>query len=144
MGNKGIELIVVMAIIGIGALLVAPSIGSWGLHYRLNSQTKDIASTMRLAQMKAISNNAEYRVSFNVAGNWYVLQHNSGGNWINEGININLPKTITFVNASFGGESFAKFNPNSTSSVGSVTLRNQKGMQKRISLISNGRIRTVD
>ena len=52
-----IELIVVMVIIAIGAVLMAPNIGGWLPNIRLRSATRDIASTMRVAQMKAVSNN---------------------------------------------------------------------------------------
>ena len=64
--QKGVtllELIIVMVIIAIGATLMAPGISSWMPHYRLRSATRDIVSTMRVAQIKAISNNLTYQVS---------------------------------------------------------------------------------
>ena len=54
--QKGVtllELIIVMVIIAIGATLMAPGISSWMPHYRLRSATRDIVSTMRVAQIKA-------------------------------------------------------------------------------------------
>jgi len=59
-----IELVVVMIIIAIGAVLLVPNIGGWLPNYRLRSATRDIVSTLRTAQMKAVSSNLEYRVSF--------------------------------------------------------------------------------
>jgi len=44
-----IELIIVMAIIAIGAVLVAPNIGAWIPHYRLRSAARDVVSTLRTA-----------------------------------------------------------------------------------------------
>jgi general secretion pathway protein H len=149
MNKKGItliELIVVMVIIAIGALLLAPNIGGWLPTYRLRSAIRDVASTLRIAQMKAVSTNMEYRVSFNnpVAGS-YVLQRHTGGLWVDEGAAQALPTGITISGITFpmdGGWNCAEFNPNSTSSTGSITLQNRKGGQKSITLTtSTGRVK---
>jgi len=143
MNKKGVtllELIIVMVIIAIGATLVAPNIGQWLQHYRLRSATRDIVSTMRTAQMKAVSTNREYRVSLNGTTESYILQYkNTMGNWLDEGVTQTLPKGIEI-----NGDAVfnAEFNPNSTSSSGSVTLRNTKGSERRIVLTAaTGRIR---
>jgi prepilin-type N-terminal cleavage/methylation domain-containing protein len=141
-----IELIVVMVIIAIGALLLAPNIGGWLPGYRLRSAIRDVASTLRVAQMKAVSTNMEYRVSFNnpVAGS-YVLQRHTGGIWVDEGAAQTLPTGIIISGVTFpvdGGWNCAEFNPNSTSSTGSITLQNTKGSQRRITLTtSTGRVK---
>jgi len=141
MNKKGvtlIELIIVMVIIAIGAVLLAPNIGAWLPNYRLRSATRDIASTMRLAQMKAVSNNMEYRVSF--IGGSYILQRNSGG-WQDDGPTQTLPTGITINTITFP-DSHAEFNPNSTSSTGSMTLINTKKTEKKITLTpSTGKIK---
>jgi prepilin-type N-terminal cleavage/methylation domain-containing protein len=136
-----IELVVVMAIIAIGAAFVAPNIGAWIPNYRLRGVARDVTSNLRLAQMKAISTNREYQVSFNPGAGSFILQyHNSGTDWPNEGETQTLPKGITISGISFPGNK-AQFNPNSTSSTGSITLRNTKGTEKRISLTtSTGRV----
>jgi type IV fimbrial biogenesis protein FimT len=146
MNKKGvtlIELVVVFAIIAIGAVLLAPNIGAWLPNYRLRSATRDIASTMRTAQMKAVSNNTQYRVDFNVGGNNYVLQYQTTAGFVNDGATQNLPTGVTFISAIFsGGVPQAVFNTNSTSSSGGVTLKNTKGSQKRITLTAaTGRVR---
>ena len=71
MNKKGvtlIELVVVFVIIAIGAVLLVPNIGGWLPNYRLRSATRDIVSTLRTAQMKAVSTNTQYRVDFDVRG----------------------------------------------------------------------------
>jgi prepilin-type N-terminal cleavage/methylation domain-containing protein len=149
MNGKGItliELIIVMVIIAIGAALMAPNIGGWLPNYRLRSATREIASTMRVAQMKAVSNNLPYRVNLDDAevgaGN-YILQYNSGGVWFNEGVLQTLPSGI-IISANSIPAKHANFNPNSTSSTGSLTLQNTKGSQRRITLTpATGRV-TVD
>jgi prepilin-type N-terminal cleavage/methylation domain-containing protein len=144
-----IELVVVIAIIAIGAVLLAPNIGAWLPNYRLRSATQEVVSLLRTAQMKAISTNREYQVSFNPGAGSFILQyHNSGTDWPNEGETQTLPKGITISGISFpscpapaNSNNCAQFNPNSTSSTGSITLRNTKGTEKRISLTtSTGRV----
>ncbi len=142
-----IELVVVMVIIAIGAVLLVPNIGVWLPNYRLRSATRDIVSTMRTAQMKAVSQNMQYRVSFNPAetgglnnNNSYILQHNTGGIWVDDGVVQALSKGITIASDTVQ-DSRAVFNSNSTSSSGTITLTNTKS-QKRIKLLAaTGRIR---
>ncbi len=142
--KKGVtllELVVVMAIIAIGAVLVAPNIGAWIPNYRLKSATRELVSILRTAQVKAVSTNVEYRVSFPDAQS-YVLQYlnTDGINWVNEGITQTLPAGI-LISSHFPGNN-AHFNPNSTSSSGSLTLANPKGFSRTITLSpSTGRAR---
>lgn len=134
--KKGVtltELVVVFVIIAIGAVLLAPNIGAWLPNYRLRSAARDITSTMRTAQIKAVSTNMEYRVFFPNAST-YVLQRNTGG-FINDGPIQNIPAGIILDLSNLPGNN-AQFNPNSTCSIGSVTLTNTKGNQKRITLTS--------
>ena len=128
MNKKGatlIELIVVFVIIAIGATLAVPGISAWMPKYRLRSATRDIVSTMRDAQMKAITNNIAYQVDFNVGANCYVLQHNSGG-IILDGAVQTAPSGITVNIAGLPGGT-ATFNPNFTCTAGTILLSYQKG-----------------
>jgi prepilin-type N-terminal cleavage/methylation domain-containing protein len=141
MNKKGvtlIELVVVLVIIAIAALFLTPNIGAWVQNYRLRTAARDIVSTMRTAQMKAVSNNFQYRVNLNageVGANSYMLQYNTGGIWVNDGVTQTLPSGIIINNNTFPDDR-AEFNPNSTSSSGGITLQNPKGSQKRITLTS--------
>ena len=136
-----IELVVVMAIIAIGAVLLAPNIGGWIPNYRLRSATREIVSALRVAQMKAISSNTEYQVVFDPGARNYVLQYkNTGGVFVNEGIAQALPSGIIISGINFPAHT-AHFNPNSTSSTGSLTLQNTKGSSKTITLTTaTGRV----
>jgi prepilin-type N-terminal cleavage/methylation domain-containing protein len=129
MNKKGvtlIELIVVFVIIAIAAGLIAPNVGGWLPRYRLRSATRDIVSTMRTAQMKAVSRRLQYQVNFNVAANSYILQYNSGG-FINEGACQTAPTGITVNIAGLPGGT-ATFNTDSTCpNGGNITLSYQKG-----------------
>ena len=137
-----LELIVVMVIIAIGAVLVAPNIGVWLPNYRLRSATRDVVSALRTAQMKAVSSNLEYRVSFANPSFWLERGDQSSGstNWTTEGAIQILPTGIT-MSGSLDGSN-AHFNTNSTCSSGSLILRNTKGTQRTLTLTtSTGRVR---
>jgi Tfp pilus assembly protein FimT len=128
-------------IIAIGALLLVPNIGAWLPYYRLRSANRDLVSTMRVAQMKAISNNLRYQISFDIANRNYILQYqNTAGVWINDGVVQTLPTGVQF-NTTFGNT--ASFFPNATSTNGNVTLNNTKGATKRIQILgTTGRIKS--
>jgi type IV fimbrial biogenesis protein FimT len=147
MSRKGvtiIELIVVMVIIAIAAALTIPNIGAWLPNYRLRTAARDIVSTMRAAQMKAVSSNVEYRVKFDAGKASYTLEVRTTeglDTWMPEGAEQKMPTGIQIHEVNLPGNS-AEFNPNSTSSPGNVVLRNSKEVERRIVLYSaTGRIR---
>jgi hypothetical protein len=74
--------------------------------------------------------------------NGYIVQYfNTGGVWVNEGSAQRLPDGVIISGNNLPGQ-HAEFNPNSTSSSGTVTLQNTKGSQKTITLTSStGRVR---
>jgi prepilin-type N-terminal cleavage/methylation domain-containing protein len=140
MNKKGvtlIELIVVFVIIAVMAVLIAPNIGAWLPSYRLRSATRDIASTFRGAQMRAVSESIPYTVSFNSADT--NVANNTG--YVYAGTVRTLPPGITIVSNTL--QNFrAVFNTDCTCAFGaatsaSVTLQNTKGAQKRITILSS-------
>jgi prepilin-type N-terminal cleavage/methylation domain-containing protein len=145
MGRRGVtlvELVVVLALIAIGACLVVPNIGGWLSHYSLRTATRNIVSTLRTAQAKAVVNNAEYRVHFEMTPCCFVLQHRTtAGIWVDEGTVQSVPPGIQFQEINLPSHN-AEFNPNCTSSSGNILLRNRKQKEKKIVLFSTtGRIR---
>jgi type IV fimbrial biogenesis protein FimT len=151
MNKKGvtlIELIVVLVIIAIAATLAIPNIAAWLPNYRLRTATRDIVSTMRTAQVKAVTTNIEYRVQFfpedPQGGSYIVRQRTTAGVWVDEGVLQRIPSGIRFHEITLADDR-AEFNPNSTSTSGSVTLRNKRDTEKKIVLFAaTGRIRVEE
>ncbi len=148
MNRKGvtlIELLVVGAIVAIGAVLTTPNISGWLPNYRLRNATRDVASIMRFAQLKAVSNNISFRIVFDTVNDNYVIQYqDTGGGWVAEGDTQTLPTGVKFNTseniAALGN--IAIFSPNSTATDGNVTLNNNKGATRRVRLLGlTGRIR---
>jgi prepilin-type N-terminal cleavage/methylation domain-containing protein len=100
MNKKGVtllELIVVLVIIAIAATLAVPNIAAWLPNYRLKTATRDIVSTMRTAQMKAVSMNLEHRVQFNLeAGSYIVQRMTTTGVWVDDGVLQTIPSGTRF------------------------------------------------
>ena len=136
-----VELVVVMAIIAIGAAFVVPNIGAWIPNYRLRGATRDVTSALRSAQMRAISTNREYQVSFDAGAGSYILRYNSGTTanpvWIDDGAAETLPTGVLISGITFPANCCAHFNANSTSSTGSIILTNTKGSTKTITLTTS-------
>ena len=145
MNKKGVtllELIVVLVIIAIAATLAVPNIAAWLPNYRLRTATRDIVSTMRTAQMKAVSTNLEHRVQFNAEAGSYIVQRRTttGLGWVDDGVLQTIPSGISFETDPAGY--LATFNPNSTSTSGTITLRNKRNTEKKIAVFAaTGRIR---
>jgi prepilin-type N-terminal cleavage/methylation domain-containing protein len=153
MNRRGItlmELVIVMAIIALGAVLMVPNIGAWLPNYRLRSAARDTVSIMRVAQMKAVSRNMDHRVSFDPGnGSYFIMRRTTAGvnNWVRIGLSDEpaagaddakqfLPSGVQFDAANFMGNNYAEFNPNSTASGGRVVLKNSKGTQRTVRVLS--------
>jgi type IV fimbrial biogenesis protein FimT len=139
-----IELAVVFVIIAIVTGLLIPNIGAWLPNYRLRSATRDIVSNMRTAQMRAISSHIQFRVNLDDAdigvGRYVVQYQSTAGIWINDGAVQSLPTGISITANTLPGK-HAAFNPNSTSSGGSVTLIGAKGTKTITLAPATGRVR---
>jgi prepilin-type N-terminal cleavage/methylation domain-containing protein len=150
-----IELVVVMAIIAIMALFMAPSIGEWAAGFRLRGATKDLADTLQLARLKAISTRNQYRVQLTIndgsAAESFVLQ--AGPSWNNDGASITLPTGVNIdnIDGTNTGTVTRTFNTNGTATgwaAGNVTstifLENQRNDKYHVIISQTGMVRMRD
>jgi prepilin-type N-terminal cleavage/methylation domain-containing protein len=73
-----VELLIVIAVMGIVAALTLPSVNS-GIHDQLQATADAIAGDLAYARGLAVANNSSYRLTFDLANNQFTLQH-SGAN----------------------------------------------------------------
>jgi prepilin-type N-terminal cleavage/methylation domain-containing protein len=94
------ELLIVIAIIGVVAVLTVPNIGRQIARYRLKTAAREISNFLQEARTEAIKNaNIESPVSFRVVFDsglgTFTRQKYQSGSWATDGAVKTLPATIT-------------------------------------------------
>ena len=145
-----VEILIVIAIIGVLTAIAAPGISAWVETFKFKNTIREIGITMQLARMKAIASGVEYRVVFDLDAETFYLergnQADGSDTWIPEGVvtDVSSWADIAFVNSYTTGKRNKQFNPNGTSSTGSIRLNNAKGKKYKITLTPATGYITVD
>ncbi|HMK65899.1 MAG TPA: GspH/FimT family pseudopilin, partial [Thermodesulfobacteriota bacterium] len=140
-GYTVLEVIVLISIIAIISVLAVPSTTTLLRSYRLKSATNELASSLQLARVTAIAQNANSVVTFDAANQTYTVfsDNGAGGGTINDGSQTGTEPTVKTVNvrndyygqATFNAPSFGNslyFNSQgSCSQSGSIALQNSIG-----------------
>ncbi len=143
-GQKGfslVELLVVIAIIGIVAAIAIPQLQSYATNSRLKSAARDIMGDIFLCKERAIAENRQYGVTFNVNGSTYTIEQPPGTVMETKNLTI-FANDITITAAAFaGGAPSVTFLTRGTVSGlgGSVTIANSRGSTATIRINLTGR-----
>jgi general secretion pathway protein H len=135
-----VEILIVVAIIGVLTAIAAPGINAWLETFKFKNTVREIGITMQLARMKAIASGVEYRLVFDLDAEAFYLergnQADGSDTWKLEGVVIDVSSwaDIAFVNSYTTGKRNKQFNPNGTSSSGSIRLINTKEKKYKITL----------
>lgn len=120
-GISSLELAVVLALIAIMATFTIPYLGSWLKHYRVVGASREVASTLQEARIKAVANNREWQVVFNYDNDSYKLRQGNADSgsttWTDEGGTKSLPKGVIFTKSDGdddSGQCIVQFNPSGT------------------------------
>jgi general secretion pathway protein H len=137
-----IELVIVMAIIAVIGFCMAPAIGEWLDNFRIRQAAKEIASTLQLAKIKAIASRLEYNVVFDVAEESYQLMRNDPTTgWTPEGTECGVHPSVD-IDTNLTSHT-CQFNPDGTSSNGTITINNDQGKTHKVVVYRTGRIKIL-
>jgi len=133
--NKGfslVELIIVIAIIGIVMAIASPSFYKYRQNTNLKEATRNLSGDISLYRQTAIAQNVRYRIVFNQPANTYTIQRE---NPANSGTYVNVTaKSPALVSSSVtimgganspsfsGGTAYVTIQPRGTMSAGTVSL----------------------
>jgi len=152
------ELLIVIAIIGLAAVLTVPNLGRTISRHKLKAAAREISNFLLETRAEAVKNSdidnpRYYRVLFNQAAGTYVRQRYESGSWANDGVlktlttNVTIaslvPSTINDLYFTTEGSLLRDVDSNPTNLIfdnapveGKIRLRNSKGDQYQVVLFS--------
>ena len=147
----------VIIIIGIICAIAAPSMNRIMKSYRLKSAANDLASTLQLARITAISQNAHSFLTFNTSTQSYSAfsDNGAGGGTANDGVQSGTEPTIKTINIrneysneiTMGTPSFGVTNYFNSQGIcgagGSILLQNTSGASIQVVIAQGGSIKIV-
>jgi prepilin-type N-terminal cleavage/methylation domain-containing protein len=130
-GFSMIELVVVLAVMGIVAAIAAPNWNSLLPNYALNNSTRQVQSELHNIKMRAAAENIGFQFAYTQGANAYTIQRDSKTlvtKPLAEGTTITKEGTISF-------------SPRGTASGNRVRLRNANGTCSQVVVSQTGRVR---
>ena len=143
-----IELIVIIAIVGIFAAIAVPNFLSYMPKHRLNGAARQVMGDLMAARMKAVSQNNEFKIFFLANGHDYTIlddDDNDGTADIGEWTET---KDIhpAYHDVTFSATNNPIFHPRGTASpLGTtITLSSSSGSKKYVKVRYTGRVKITD
>ncbi|MBI5887249.1 MAG: GspH/FimT family pseudopilin [Deltaproteobacteria bacterium] len=138
--NKGfslVELLLVIALIGVMVAIAVPSILRQIDHQRLVRSARDLFTEINAARTNAITRNVRYEID--VAGTTYQLKYFDTASWVNEPGHTSVALQSNISITSPAGAFQVVYNPNGTVTVpGNICLTNTRDVADRMSIQFTG------
>jgi type IV fimbrial biogenesis protein FimT len=143
------EVLVVVAIIGILTAIAVPNWLSWRANAKINGAVTNLRGDLEMAKMRAIKENASVAILFTSNGYTIFVDNGSGGgtsdNWTQDGsemlvTNHQITPGVTMSNT-FSNSRTRFSGGGRPGNLGTCTLTDSRGVQRQISINLLGRIR---
>ncbi len=135
LGLTFLELLIVMAIIAIVAGIAFPSFQKYAIQGRLKAAARDMMGDFANAKARAMAENVDYQITFNVGSNSYSMQASTGGPVITKS-----PSAIdTGITIDSAAPNPIIFNTRGTVTNGTYKLKNAEGSTATITTTITGR-----
>lgn len=141
-----VEVMIVVAIIGIISLIAVPNMIGWRGERQLDGAARNFMADMQLAKLKAIREAEDVSVVFDVAGDSYQMIVDLNNNYILDAgetqfRNITMPPGITISSTSFAGDNTQFDSRGRPNIIGRVTFTNTSGTISEVFVNRVGRLR---
>lgn len=129
--------------VGVGSILLAiaaPQFPAYQAQFQIANSARQIAIELQCARMKAVAENAFYRIVFNTDGTYVRQSSADGATFVNDGVAVVLPSGIQFV-STLGGLPQPRFNRLGTLAADArLTLTNSIGQTKVVQMNTLGQV----
>lgn len=147
LGNKGfslVELMIVIALIGIALSIAVPSFWGYIDDQNLRRATREIASDIFMTRERAISENIQYRIVFNATDHLYsISKRNADETWADALIQRTLSSFGNGIRFDLTEDVIINFQARGTTSNRTVTLINGRNSIGRVVTNMTGRTRVI-
>lgn len=133
-----IEVMIVVAIVGIAAALTAPNVREWMARYDLKQSMSEIAGDLNLAKLVAMNRNRQATVTIQMAGSLVQVSGTSGGQEI-FGTRI-LPSRINALPGGTATVSFSSLGLSTITAPQLIQVQNEKGLIYSLSVLPSGKV----
>ena len=145
-GFSLIEIMVVIAIVGIVSLIAIPNMISWRGERQLEGAARSFLADMQLARLRAVREAEDVSVVVNVAGDSYQMIVDSDSDYTLDAGEIQLrsrtmPTGIIIVSTTFAGDRTQFDSRGRPNIIGRATFRNTANSTREVFVNRVGRLR---
>jgi type IV fimbrial biogenesis protein FimT len=143
-GFSLIELMIVLAIMGILSAIAAPNLMNYMAERRLNGTARMVMSDLMAARQKAVSQNNKFKVFFNANHHEYTILDDDNGNGAADTGEATEVRDIRrdYYDVTFTASADPIFYPRGTASGTTVTVTSSRtGVSKDVTVALNGRVK---